>query len=210
MAWVVMAIIWLAASTPTKGQWRSAKWELAPFGGYETKGSFPIFNSTTINRLRANGDWSFGTFIDYRLTENAQAEFMWNRNQTSYSERQTATRLYVKAFNSDIDQYQFGLLYMLRGSDNKLRPYVAGGLGFTHDSNSGATPNRTKFSYGLGGGVKYMVDRHFGLRVDARFVPTYENSSNAVFCDPFFGCFVARVAHYLNRGNFTGGLIFRF
>src|SRR5262245_17025806 len=119
LAWIVAATIWLATSASANAQWRSAKWELSTFAGYETRGSFPVFNSTTVNRLRANGDLSFGTFIDYRLTENAQVEFMWNRNQTSYSERQAATGIYTRAFNSDIDQYQFGLLYMLRGSDNK-------------------------------------------------------------------------------------------
>jgi outer membrane protein with beta-barrel domain len=209
-AWIVIALICLTASAPTRAQWRREKWELVPFVGYETSGSFPITNSLGVDRLRTNANVSYGTFVDYTLTDSAQFEFMWNRNPTTYSEHQIATGQYVKAFDSKIDQFQFGLLYMFRGSDTKLRPYIAGGLGFTRDWNSGATANRTAFSFGLGGGVKYMVDKYFGLRADARFMPTYANSSPGVYCDIFGFCYPATTPNYLKRGNFTGGLIFRF
>lgn len=194
------------ASTTARAQ---GKWEVSPFVGFETSGSFPITNSLNFDRVRANSGTSFGTFLDRSYTENFQFEFLWNRNMTSYSERAVATGLYQKAYNSDIDQFHFGILFLLRGSEHKVRPYFAGGLGFTHDSNSGGTPNRTAFSYGVGGGVKYYVNRHFGLRGDLRFVPTYENKSLETFCD-FFGCYTANVSHYLNRGNFAGGIVFRF
>ena len=203
---LVPVLFFFAASSSALAQ---EKWEVAPFVGYETSGSFPITNSLNFTHLRANSGTSFGTFLDRSYTEKFQFEFMWNRNMTSFSEQRASDGVYQKAFNSDIDQFQFGVLLMFRGSERKLRPYFAGGLGFTHDSNSGGTPNRTQFSYGIGGGVKYMMNRHFGLRGDLRFVPTYENKSLETFCD-FFGCFTANVSHYLNRGNFTGGLIFRF
>jgi Outer membrane protein beta-barrel domain len=144
------------------------------------------------------------------LTENLQLEFMWDRNNTSYSERSIVDNTYSKAFNSNIDQYQFGGLFMLLNRDRKLRPYVAASLGFTHDSNSLGTPNRTEFAYSFGGGVKYYFDRHIGLRGDVRYMPTYENSSTGSFCDPIFGCYSARVRNYLKRGNFVGGVIFHF
>jgi len=48
------------------------------------------------------------------------------------------------------------------------------------------------------------------LRADARFVPTYENSSPQQFCDQFGNCYTANQRNFLNRGNFTGGLIIRF
>jgi hypothetical protein len=90
---------------------------------------------------------------------------------------------YFKSYNSDLDQYQFGLLYMFFGADHKLRPYAAGSLGFTHEFNSGGNPTRTDFSDSLGGGVKYELTRHIALRGDARFMPTYANSSLAQYCE---------------------------
>ncbi len=135
---------------------------------------------------------------------------MWDRNNTSFSARNALTDDYSKAYNSNIDQYQFGGLYMLLNSSHRLRPYVAASLGFTHEGNDGGTPDRTAFAYSVGGGVKYSLTRHLGLRGDARFMPTYGSTGNATYCDPFFGCYNARVSNYLNRGNFVGGIIFNF
>ncbi len=203
------------------------KFEVTPFIGYETSGSYPldVLSNTggplaLVDNLRVNDALSYGSFLDYNLSENFQLEFMWDRNNTSYSAHDITTLQYFKAYNSDIDQFQFGGLYMLRGSEHRLRPYVAASLGFTHDSNGslaatgstpvGTTPNRTEFAYSIGGGVKYYLSRHVGLRGDIRFLPTYGSSSNGEYCDPFFGCYTAKVHNYLDRGNFVGGLIFRF
>jgi len=192
------------------------RFEVSPFVGFETSGSYPVNLNTNlvitdpINQLRANEALSYGTFLDYNVTENFQAEFMWDRNKTSYSARRVIDGTYFKAFNSDIDQFQFGGQYMFLDSSHRFRPYAAASIGFTHDSNSGGNPNRTEFSYSLGGGVKYSLSRHFGLRGDVRYLPTYGSSSYGLFCDPFGFCYQVKVANFLNRGNFVGGLIFKF
>jgi Outer membrane protein beta-barrel domain len=211
--WLTAATLFLLAAASANAQ---TKFELNPFVGYETTASYPVslitgpVNSDPIDRLRVNGATAFGTFIDYSLTEHFQPEFMWNRNNTSYSAHDQFTNSYISAYHSVIDQYQFGGLYLFRLSDVKLRPYVAASVGFTHDENGNSTPNRTEFSYSLGGGVKYYASRHIGLRADLRYLPTFGSSSNELFCDPFFGCYYANVSHYLNRGSFTGGIIFAF
>ena len=186
------------------------KWELTPFVGFETGGSFPVQSSPTVDRLRANSSLSFGTFIDRSLTENFQFEFMWNSNRTKFAEHDIIGNEYINAYNSDIDQLHFGILYMFRNSEKKLRPYAAAGLGFTHFDNSGMNANDNAFSYGVGGGVKYYALKHLGFRADLRYVPTYENSSPQQFCDSFGNCFTANQRNFLNRGNFTGGVIIRF
>jgi hypothetical protein len=72
-------LLCLTSSAPAKAQYGWEKWEVAPFVGFETSGSVPVTNSLTVDRLRVNSGTSFGTFLDYKLTENAQAELMWNR-----------------------------------------------------------------------------------------------------------------------------------
>ena len=204
----------LAAGAPAMAQYGSSrleKWEFTPFVGYETSGSYPL-NSTsttiTVNDLRINGATSFGTFIGYSITPNAQFEFMWNRNLTSYSVQPTPGAPYTKAYDSSVDQFQFGALYMFLGDEYKWRPYLAGSLGFTHEFNSGGNPTRLDFSYGIGGGVKYRLTRYLSFRGDARYMPTYANSGLAVYC--YFGCFTAKVSQYQHRGNFVAGLAFHF
>jgi Outer membrane protein beta-barrel domain len=210
--WFVTAAAFLVSAGSIQAQQR---FEIDPFVGYETSASYPVnllsggTGTDPIDRLRVNDAVAFGTFLDYSLTEHFQAEFMWNRNNTSYSAHDALTNSYVSAYHSIVDQYQFGGLYMFRASDVRLRPYVAASLGFTHDENGGGTPNQTDFSYSLGGGVKYYVSRHIGLRGDLRYLPTYGSSSNELYCGPF-GCYYANVSHYLNRGSFTGGIIFNF
>jgi outer membrane protein W len=209
--WLAAAAVFLFAAVSAKAQ---GKFELDPFVGYETSASYPVSLSSgstgdPIDNLRVNGSTAFGTFIDYNLSENFQAEFMWNRNNTSFDAHDEILGSYVSAYHSIIDQYQFGGLYLFRTSDHKLRPYVAASLGFTHSENGDDTPSRTDFSYSLGGGVKYYATRHVGLRADLRYLPTYGSSSNELYCGPF-GCYYANVSHFLNRGSFTGGIIFKF
>ena len=193
------------------------KFEVSPFVGYETSGSYPVslFPSnitipSPVDRLRANEALSYGGFLDYNVSENFQVEFMWDRNNTSYSARQAFTDTYFKAYTSNIDQYQFGGNYTFLNSSHRFRPYAAFSIGFTHDSNGNGNPDRTEFSYSVGGGAKYYLSRHFGLRGDIRYLPTYGSSSYGLYCTGFGVCYNAKVANFLNRGNFVGGLIFNF
>jgi hypothetical protein len=207
----LLFVFMLTASTPAKAQWGSYdKWEIAPFAGYETSGSYPVSNSFVVDRFRADSAASYGTFIDRSLTDNSQFEFMWNRNSTSFSARSIATNQYSKVWDSDIDQFSFGFLYMFRNSERKMRPYAAGGIGFTHQSNSAANANRTDLSYSLGGGVKYFASRHVGLRGDIRWLPTRASKSPATYCDYYGFCYNATVTNYLGRANMVGGILFRF
>src|SRR2546423_12133661 len=204
----------LTAAAPARAQWNDyKKWEISPFVGFETSGSYPVNSavngSANFDRLRANSGASFGTFLGYSLTENAQAEFMWARNSTSFSGRDITTHSYSKVLDSDIDHFQFGFLYMLRNSEMKLRPFIAGSFGFTHEFND-ANPNHTLLAFGLGGGVKYNLNRHFALRGEMRWLPSRANKTPGIVCDQFFGCYQQNISNYLEFVNFTGGFAFRF
>ena len=211
--WLLVGLACLAGTRPASAQSFLEKWEVTPFVGYETSGSYPLTPTSTlvdVTNLRANGGVSFGTFVDYSITENFQADFMWDLNPTFYSELAVPSPGYTKAYNSDINQYQFGALYMLMGSEHKWRPYIVGGLGFTHEYESGQTPDRTDFAYSIGGGVKYELNSHIAFRGDARYLPTYANTSLGEYCSPFYGCYEANVHNYQSRGNFVAGVVFKF
>jgi len=208
---LLLTLVCFGASSPTFAQWRDpAKWEVSPFVGYETGGSYPVTNSFTVDRLRIDSGLSFGTYVDYSLTENAQAELMWSRNNTSFSAHDVTTGTYSKAFNSGFDQFSFGFLYMLKNSERKLRPFIAAGVGFSHESNDSGVPNHTLLAFNLGGGAKYELSKHFALRGDLRWLPSRAGKSPQVQCDAFGNCFQQNVSNYLQRVNFTGGIVFRF
>jgi hypothetical protein len=101
LLWFAAAALFLLAANFTRAQGR---FEATPFVGYETSASYPVspFNSAAqVDHFRINDAIAYGIFLDYNVTENFQAEFMWNRNNTSYSARSTLTNTYFKAFNSD-------------------------------------------------------------------------------------------------------------
>lgn len=205
-AWPALAFFLCAGTLSAQAN----RFEITPFVGFETRGSYPVQDSVSVDALRANANVSFGTFLDYSISENMRAEFLWAHNPTSYSEHTIVTPQYVKAFNTQIDQFQFGGIFLLRGSGHKLRPYIGGGIGFTHDSNSGGNPNRTALAFNLGGGVKYELSRHVGFRGDLRWMPTYGSSNLGTICDEFGFCYTGTVHNYLERFNPTLGMTFRF
>jgi hypothetical protein len=109
--WVFAIQICLFANAPARAQFAKEKWELTPFVGYETSGSYPLNPQTsgvTINDLRIDGAASLGTFIDYSLTSNAQAEFMWDRNLTSYNAQPFPGAPYFKAYDSSVTNISLG------------------------------------------------------------------------------------------------------
>src|SRR5271163_2971585 len=94
-------VLCLLATAPANAQWWENKWEITPFGGYETSGSYPVnptSSSVGVTELRVNSAASYGGFVDYSLSRNFQAEFMFDRNNTSYSDRTFSDPTYTRAF----------------------------------------------------------------------------------------------------------------
>jgi opacity protein-like surface antigen len=183
--------------------------EITPFAGYETSGSYPLENPTDVQALRADAASMYGFFFDYRLIQNVQAEFLWIHNATTYSAARENPDQFAPAFHTSIDQFQFGGLFHLRDREYALRPYIAGGVGFTHDSNAGAFPDRSAFSFSLGGGLKYEPSSHFGLRADARWLPTYGSSFLSSYCDYDGFCYPDTYRNFLQRISLTAGITLR-
>jgi opacity protein-like surface antigen len=162
-----------------------------------------------VQALRADAGSTYGFFFDYRLVKNVQTEFTWIHNATTYSAATNNLDQFAPAFHTSINQFQFGGLFHLRDREFVLRPYIAGGLGFTHDSNEGATPDRSAFSLSLGGGLKYQPTRHLGFRTDARWVPTYGSSFSGSYCDFDGYCYPDTYRNFLQRISLTAGVILR-
>jgi len=161
---------------------------------------------------------NFGVMAGVSFWGNFQGEFMWNRQPTSLSAHNPNDGTYSFVSNMNLDMYQFDVLYQFKSAEAKLRgfrPFVVGGLGLSH---FGVPPSNgqqvlgfsNRFSYNLGGGVKYFFTRHFGLRAEARWSPSHTTQGQTVFCDPVFGCSPAAVANKAEQGQANIGLIYRF
>ena len=70
---------------------------------------------------------------------------------------------------------------------------------------------QTKFSTTWGLGVKLFPARGLGLRLGARWTPTYiKSDATGWWCDPWYGCYVVGKAQYSNQFELSGGLLLRF
>lgn len=120
----------------------------------------------------------------------------------------------------DVDNYHGLFVYHFGERGAPVQPYLGIGAGATHYGTIGFTGfdgspreigGSTKFSGALSGGVKVFPNGRAGLRLGARWTPTYiKTDATGLFCDPYFGCFVVSDAQYSNQFEFSGGLVFRF
>jgi len=202
LCWLALTLVMLAEAALAQDRRR---FEISPFASFETSSSYPVqsafgtpgsfvpigtTNTSTIDQLRVNSGLSYGAFIDYSVLDQLQLEFMWTRNPTTYSQHDFVTGLYTEAYDSNIDQYQFGVLFPLLGSgyyrERKFVPFVAGGLGFTHESNSNGNPDRTAFAFNLGGGASITCPKISGFAATSgtcRRMPIPHRALPAIFLD---------------------------
>ncbi len=208
------------AVSSANAQWSSTQphrnFEITPFGGSRFGGVINTSSggSSVIDEFTIKSTWDYGAIADIDLLPDSlpglQAEFMWSQEPTTLGAHDSLTGVISPVGKLELNNYQWGVDYNLGSRYSKLQPFVVGGMGFTHFSSAGALPFDNKLSFNLGGGVKYFVVRHAGVRFDVRWVPSRTTSQVETFFDPFFGFFQANVNNYAEQFQANLGLIFRF
>jgi opacity protein-like surface antigen len=218
---IYLAILFLTfGASRAHAQWSSSSggtgfWnrgvEITPFGGSRFGGVIDVNSSTVSNvdYLTIRSTWDYGAMLDVDLFARAQAEFMWNQQPTVIGEHFIGggqTRL----GEASLSMFQWSFLYQFLQPGSKLQPYAVAGVGFTSYHTNGIIDLGNEFAYNLGGGVKYFFTPHVGLRLEARFSPSRTTQGIGEYCEPFYGCYAARVNNYADQGQANLGLIFRF
>jgi opacity protein-like surface antigen len=216
MIWRKLGLLTLLLSTVSVScAFAQREFEITPFGGSRFGGQ--IDESTAINPTVSYDYVGIKSSVDYGLMGDVtifpklQAEFSFARQPTSLNGVCLAcgpTTTYIT--NSDLDMIQFGAQYAFRSVDSKFQPYVAGSLGFTHFTNSQFLGWGGRFSWTLGGGVKYFFADHFGVRFDMRWSPTLTTTGVDEYCDPFYGCYQSTASNRAEQWEANVGLILRF
>jgi len=198
MRYVTMLLLILAVAPTSEG-----RIEITPFGGHQGGGEFDEHDSEP--ELEIEDDSVFGVAVGYgRELGLSQLELYFSRQETELRE--------VGAFSSanrtrlDVDYYHIGGAFHL--DQGKLQPYIVGSLGATRfDFQSSGLGSETKFSLGLGGGVKWFPSEHVGVRLEGRLFGTFVDTESAAYSNN--GQTVA-VGHtdFLTHYNVIVGLIF--
>jgi opacity protein-like surface antigen len=165
--------------------------EIDPFGGISL---FSEINSGLGEKMIDSGAW--GLRVGWNATRYVGIEgmFEWMPNNLRLV---TPIAPGVPTFNFDNENYYFAAnpVFHFTPTGSRIRPYVTVGIGavqytptgsakslarsnaYVDMYQSGTLDNSLKFAFNYGGGVKFHVSNHFGLRFDVRGLisgnPTY-------------------------------------
>ena len=195
----------LASQAPTApSQTKPLRIDVTPLIGFRTSMTFSAGqNGVATSGLHLDASPSYGVAAGVRLDEEDLVEFRWARQDTHIHLTGSSERVILNQFQGD-----FTHEYILEDWPAWARPFVIGSVGATH---LGAGPNSsfTRFSFGLGGGMKVYFNRHMGLRMQAEWLPLVINPEvSSLVCGG--GCVVHLNATLVSQGEIAVGPIFRF
>ena len=195
--------------------WGQGRFELQPFVGVKTGGNFPVqctntcVSSLNFSKISFDGSLVYGATAGANLSDNFGVEFMWNRQPTVAVGRLISGGNSGQHVGVNIDQYQGNLVFNFFEKEKKLRPFILAGAGGTKLSAGGDQDWRV--SYGVGGGVKYFLTPHMGVRFTARYSPTFlYGTQDGNWCKWWGVCYSTSNGHFLQQYDVTAGWIIRF
>ena len=192
------AIGLLAASEPARAQ----SWEVSGLAAYTPSAGLDN-QAPELSELDIAGGFTWGIQGARLFGPRWGVEVLWTQQGSALTVGTEAGS--SNLFTMTIQQLHGDVVYHLGTADAKLRPFVFGGLGATFFS-ADDLDSETKFSFGLGAGVKYFRWDAIGIRAHFRYKPTMLNDEDAgTFCDPFGFC-----QSTLSQIEFAGGAVLRF
>ena len=199
----------LAAQTAAGEQGdKPLRFDVSPIVGYRTGMTFLTAQNgqNPGPRLVLDAKSSYGMAIGFRLNEENLVEFRWSRQDTRLhlddGTPASNTRALLDQFHGD-----FTHEYILDEWPGWARPFVMASIGATHVA-GGTSSSFTRFSFGLGGGIKVHFNRHLGLRLQGQWLPLVVNPQVTVICGG--GCIVHLTSALVSQGEVAVGPVFRF
>ena len=186
------------------------RFDFTPFMGYRTSMSFPLDPHVTGTNPRVvlDASPSYGVSFGVRLrAEEDQIEIRWARQDSYvYAEdilpQPPRQRVILDQFHGDFSHEPF-----VEGWASWAKPFVMASVGATHISSS-TTINFTRFSFGIGGGIRFYASRHFGFKIQAEWLPVYADPHVSFICGS--GCIVHVGGTLSSQGEVLAGPTLRF
>jgi len=138
--------------------------QITPFYGYRFGGEFE--DAHTGARLKFRDSASWGGILDVRTSPETHLEFYYSRQETELR-RDEGLFASTTLFDLDVDYYHLGGTSGLRYGP--WEPFVVATVGATHLAPAPpGTDSLTRFSLGLGGGLRFFPTKHLGLYLAGR------------------------------------------
>jgi hypothetical protein len=203
----LLALGFLLAATEARAQ----RFEISPFAGIRTSGSFSDTASANFEDPEADGGPSAGLILSLSVGSGGQIELLYSAQETDFVAESLATGTEEKIFGGSIDQLHFGGLYQWKLQGDRTRPFLAASLGVTTVKPDANLDSETKFSAAAGGGVKIYFSKHLGARFQGRLTTTFVDTNDSTFCnDSQTACFTVLESLQFFQAEFLGALIVAF
>ena len=186
--------------------------EVTAYVGGQINGGYN-FSTSLFHRLEVGNSVNYGIIAGYLLGEHGSVEFQWNRSSSDTRAQPIGPGPSVFLFSLTQNEYMGNYLFHFTDREAHMRPFLLFGLGAsTLNPDVHGVGGSTRFTFSLGGGAKYNLSKHFGLRGQMKWSPTYLTTTNGGYwCDPFWGgCWLVGNNHYLHEFDITGGITARF
>ena len=177
-------LIWGAPNT-----YAHTEFEVDPFFGarYGAKIDLTQQGNPNADYLKIKSSENYGVLTDVTVWRNLQGEFIWNRQPTSLTTHNPTDGTYTFLSKMRLDSYLFGVTYQFRESERKVRPFAGVLFGFSHYGvppiNGQPVLNFTnRYAFNMAGGVKYFLNRNFGIRMEARWAPSDSTYKETDIC----------------------------
>ena len=168
MTWAIAAVLSFGAFAC----FAQERFEIQPFGGYKYGGGVDVAgNPLGFSRINIDSSVSYGITGTFNPAARLGLEFLWDRQPTNATGKFSGGGTYPTKVGFTMDQYHGNFLFSFADHQSKVEPFLLVGFGASNMHGGGSST--TKFSFGVGGGVKYFVTRHLGFRAQARYTPTY-------------------------------------
>lgn len=199
-----------ALSAQEQVEAKPLRFDVTPFIGYRTSMSFPVAPHVTgMNpRVVLDASPSYGASFGVRLRNEADLiEVRWAR-QDSYVHAEDITPLPPRQ-RVILDQFHGDFSHEPQIEDwvPWARPFVVASVGATHISGS-TNIDFTRFSFGIGGGIRFYASRHVGFKIQAEWLPVFVDPHAAFICGA--GCIVHVGGALSSQGEVLAGPVLRF
>jgi opacity protein-like surface antigen len=219
--WMRLPLLLVLVSSPILAE-DFKRFEFQPLAGFSVSGSIPLLNENNehVGSIHVNSSYHVGANFAVNLNAEDALEVHWQRQFTEgrLPENMVApfSSAEVLSFKLKVDQYHLNFVHHYEIADPKARPYVMAALGATtfYGDRDGYTNSQSRFSFAIGGGMKYYFTSYFGLRGEARWSPTLLLAEDSKFWCSIGGsganCRINLKTSFQHQLDLTGGVVFRF
>lgn len=218
--WRALAFSFTLMAIVAPGAFAQTKFELSPFAGIRTAGSFR--GEDQLVSFNVQSAPTFGLFADYLVTRQLALEFIWAHEGSTVDKKSASLNSSPPAetlpepevpdgelFDLGVDYFQGGVRF--DGGNEKYTPYVAvaGGLSrFSPDVSGASAAN--KFGFSVGAGILAKLTDRIGVRFDARAFGTRGGERQEDLACGVFGCVSFTSASTFWQSHFIGAVVIRF